>query len=101
MSEIEVKEKTVPRVTCPHCKRVMAIDIMPFQQDVTKVIESNCPFCYKKLFTAMTILTHKNLNGLMETLHAMHIAVQTVDRAGMNKNAIDNALKVHKKTGGN
>lgn len=93
MSNIEVKEKQTPRVPCPYCKKKLAMDIRPFQDDVTKIIESKCPYCNKVLFSAMTILTHRNLNGLMETLQAMYVAMQQVARADGSQQIIDAQVK--------
>jgi uncharacterized Zn-finger protein len=89
MSNIEVKEKQTPRVQCPYCKSKMAVDLRPFQDDVTKIMESTCPYCNRVLYTAMTILTHRNVNGLMETLQAMYIAVNQVSRADASQQVID------------
>lgn len=93
---IQVEEKQIPRVPCPYCKKALAIDLRPFQDDVTKVMESKCPYCFNTLFTAMTLLTHKNLNGLMETLSAMYTAVNMVGRAGAQQSLIDAAVRNQK-----
>lgn len=97
MPTIEVKEKQIPRVPCPHCHKMLSVNLLPFQDDVTKVLESKCPYCFQTLFTAMTLLTHKNLNGLMETLQAMFVAVNTVGRADFNRAVVDAAHTVQKK----
>lgn len=97
MTGIEVTEKTAPRVKCPYCQELMTMDIRPFQDDITKVMESLCPFCHRKLFTAMLVITHKNINGLMETLQAVFTAVQQVARANTERSIID----VNVRRGGN
>lgn len=101
MGKIEVKENPAKKVTCPHCRERMVIDLLPFQEDPTKIMESKCPYCYKNIYVALTILAHKNLPGLMETLQAMFIAINEVGRANANRNIIDASVSQAKKHGGN
>ncbi len=59
----------VPKVKCPQCKRLMEMDIGPFQHyGITKPIRSNCPFCGKELLCALLILVDTNLKHLYQNI---------------------------------
>lgn len=61
---IVVGEDTRPKVNCPMCKDTIVMDLELFKEDITKPIESNCPKCGAKIFTAIMILIHPDLRGL-------------------------------------
>lgn len=53
---------------CPRCKRKMIFDLGMFKSDITKVVQSKCPYCKGKLFTCVLILTNTSLPALMNQL---------------------------------
>jgi hypothetical protein len=63
--EVVSDRPEVPRVKCPGCKRLMEMDIAPFQHHgITKPLRSNCPFCGMELFCALLILVDTKLDHL-------------------------------------
>lgn len=69
MALIEVLEnKTAPQTKCPHCTKVMFLDLRIFERDVSKIVKSKCPFCGGEIFTGLLILVHPQLRGLAQTI---------------------------------
>ena len=67
--EIVSDRPEVPKVKCPKCKRLMEMDIKPFQHHgITKPIRSNCPFCGMELFCALIIMVNTNLEYLYKNI---------------------------------
>lgn len=56
---------------CPHCKRKMIFDISMFRDNITKIVESPCPYCKKTLFTCVLILTNTSMYALTEQLKSV------------------------------
>ncbi len=69
-------QKQQPRVVCPHCEEVIAIDIKPFATDVSKILRDNCPKCRGEIFVGVLILCHQSLNGMLASLQTV---IQAVD----------------------
>jgi len=72
---IQLGEDKRPKANCPMCKNTIVMDLKLFIDDVTKVVESNCPKCGAKLFTALLILIHPELRGLY---HVIQLCIDTV-----------------------
>lgn len=71
MSNIELIDKDrvgLPTVICPHCKRKMIFSIDMFKSDITKIIESKCPYCNGKTFSCILILTNATLQRLLNQI---------------------------------
>jgi hypothetical protein len=64
-----------PRSICPHCKKVMMVDLRPFQEDITKIIESKCPFCLGKIYSGLLIVSNTDLHRLAQ--HILQIVQMT------------------------
>ena len=62
------KEEIKPRVVCGHCKNEILIDIVPFSNDCSKIMQDRCPECKKELFVALLILSQIDLNRLLKTV---------------------------------
>ena len=70
--EILRQERKVPEAKCMACKRIMKMDITPFQQyGIEKPIKSQCPFCGADLFCAMLILVDTDLKHLYNAIMAV------------------------------
>lgn len=54
----------VPRSKCPHCQKVMIVDVILFKDDAAKIMQSKCPYCGGTIFTGLLILSHPDLHGL-------------------------------------
>jgi predicted RNA-binding Zn-ribbon protein involved in translation (DUF1610 family) len=67
-SGIILGEDNRPKVVCPHCRQIIIMDIKLFLDDVSKVVESSCPKCGGKLYTALLIMTNSNLNHLRKMI---------------------------------
>lgn len=66
---IEVRENTkAPQGLCVHCKKTVFLNLDPWKQDTSRIMESHCPFCRGKLFTGLLIIMHGSLPGLAETI---------------------------------
>ena len=73
--EVIREARNVPEAKCMACKRVMKMDITPFQQQgIDKPIASVCPYCGTKLFAAMLILVDTNLEHLYKAIQAVVVA---------------------------
>ena len=65
-----------PRIVCPHCKEIILMDIRPFEKDVSKLMQSNCPKCGGLIFVGLLILAHPDLKGLVSCIQ---LVVETID----------------------
>lgn len=68
-------QKQQPRVICPYCQEVIAIDIKPFAADVSKILRDNCPKCRGEIYVGVLILCHQNLNGMLRSIQTVIEAV--------------------------
>ena len=59
---------------CPTCKREMQFDLGMFKDNITKVVQSNCPFCKQTLFTCILVMTNVNMDRLMDQLKRVIVA---------------------------
>ena len=57
-----------PRVICPYCKEVIAIDITPFAADVSKIMKDNCPKCRGEIFVGVLVLCQQDLDGMLQSI---------------------------------
>ena len=65
------KEELKPRVICGNCKEEILMDLTPFNQDCTKILQDKCPKCRGSLFVGVLILSHPNLNGLLQCIETV------------------------------
>ena len=65
------REEKKPEIICPHCKKRNVIDILPWREDVTKIMQDKCRHCRGNIVVAMLLLGHKDVRQL-------GIAIQTV-----------------------
>lgn len=75
---IEVKESNTPKVICPHCKQVINMDIMPFRDDITKIMEDKCYQCGGTIIVSMLIICDADMRRMLRTLQAI---IGMVDKA--------------------
>jgi len=80
MSNIIVGEDKRPKVNCPMCKDAIVMDMKLFKEDITKPIESNCPKCGTKIYTAIMILIHPDLRGLY---HCIQLCTEALNPGTM------------------
>lgn len=59
------QDRSIPRVACPHCGEVNLIDIIPFREDVSKILRDNCTSCKQEIFVAILLLGHTKLDLLL------------------------------------
>ncbi len=71
-----IKEPNYPRSMCPHCKKIMKVDITLFKDNASKILQSNCPYCGGTIFSGMLLLSHPELAGLMKCIQ---IVVETLN----------------------
>jgi len=77
---IIVGEDNRPKVVCPHCRQIIVMDIKLFMNDVTKVVESNCPKCNGKVFTGLLILVNSNIKNLYGAIQLCIDAIDPKDK---------------------
>ena len=65
-----------PRAICPHCKKKMIFSIDMFKNDLTKIVESKCPYCRGRLFSCVLILTNTNMPQLLNQLKRVIMAAE-------------------------
>ena len=68
-------QKQQPRVICPYCKEVIAIDITPFAADVSKIMKDNCPKCRAEIFVGVLILCQTTLDSMLKSIQTIIEAV--------------------------
>lgn len=68
--------ETRPRIVCPHCKQTILMDIKPFEKNVAKLMQSNCPKCRGVIFVGLLILSHPDLEGLVKCIQ---LVVETIN----------------------
>lgn len=73
---IDKDRKGPPTVICPHCKRTMIFSIDQFKNDITKIVESKCPYCMGKTFTCVLILSNTNMHRLLNQLKTVIAAAK-------------------------
>jgi len=66
---IDKNKKGPPTVICPYCKRKMIFSIDMFKNNITKIVESKCPYCSGKTFTCILILTTTTMQRLMNQIN--------------------------------
>ena len=72
--------ETRPRIVCPHCKQTILMDIRPFEKNVGKIMQSNCPKCRGIIFTGLLILAHPDLQGLVKSIQLVVETINTKNR---------------------
>ena len=81
-SDIELlgDPRTAPgqaRVSCPWCRKMMVADLSTYTIDMSTPIRSRCPYCSGEIYTALIILSHKNIPQLGKLLSHVIEAVET------------------------
>ena len=66
-----------PRIICPHCKETILMDIKPFERNVAKIMQSNCPKCRGVIFVGLLILSHPDLQGLTQCIQLVVNTINT------------------------
>lgn len=64
-----------PQGICPHCKRTLLLNLSPFQEDMSSIVQTKCPLCAGDIFTACLVLVHGNPEGLANTIVNMAAVV--------------------------
>lgn len=72
--------ETRPKIICPHCKEIILMDIKPFEENVAKLMQSNCPKCAGVIFVGLLILAHPNLNGLVSCIQMVVDTLNTKNK---------------------
>jgi len=79
-SGIVLGEDNRPKVICSHCHQVIVMNVKLFLDDVSKVVESSCPKCGGKLYTALLIMTNSNLNHLRKMIEMCITVINPGDK---------------------
>lgn len=74
------EDETRPRIVCPHCKQIILMDIKPFEQNVAKIMQSNCPKCRGIIFVGLLILAHPDLQGLISSIQLVVETIKTENK---------------------
>ena len=69
-----------PRIVCPHCKETILMTIKPFEKNVSKLMQSNCPKCRGVIYTGLLILAHPDLKGLISCIQLVVDTINTKNR---------------------
>ena len=73
---IVVKDNNrAPQGICPHCKGTLLLNLAPFQDDMSSIVQTKCPLCHGDIFTACLVLVHGNPEGLANTIINMAAVV--------------------------
>ena len=81
MSLIKVQQnQKPPMIKCPKCEDIFYIDIKPWTKDVSKVMQDNCPKCGHVIFVSLLILSHPNLQGLLEMIKKIITTLDPKDK---------------------
>lgn len=59
-------QPSLPRVACPHCGQPNLIDIMPWREDVSKLMQDKCKHCNKDIYVALLILGHTKVELVLQ-----------------------------------
>ena len=65
------REEDRPRLKCPHCHNIIAIDIKPWQKDCTKIMEDKCPKCNAIIVVGLLIIAHKDMRSFLGALKSI------------------------------
>ena len=71
MSQITLvdRDDTHPgTMVCPRCRRRMTIDLAMFNNNVAKIVESNCPYCNGKIFSCIIVMANVTLPLLVNQI---------------------------------
>jgi len=64
LTKIEMGESKLPKVICPHCKKVIEFDILTFRYRVSEIMATKCPFCGGSLYVGILILVQTDMPAL-------------------------------------
>jgi len=65
------REQDRPRVKCPHCHNIIAMDIRPFEKDCTKIMQDRCPKCNAVIVVGLLIICHKDMRMFLGALQSI------------------------------
>jgi hypothetical protein len=72
MGKIEViNQPNQPIVICPRCEGKNHIDISPWKDDVTRIMEDKCVKCGGTIVVGMLILADIHMARLLQTVQAV------------------------------
>jgi len=57
-----------PRFHCPACRGMIVVDLAAYNQDATKPILSNCPYCGAGIFSCVLLMASKDLRQLQKMI---------------------------------
>ena len=60
-----------PKFICPACKGVIVVSMAAYEQDATKPILSNCPYCGAGIFSCVLLLANRDLKRLQAMINAV------------------------------
>lgn len=72
------KSKNEPIVKCPHCTKQQLIDIVPFREDVTRIMSDKCRHCGGEIVVSMLILCDTDMRSMLQTIQAV---VATINKS--------------------
>lgn len=75
-----IENEKAPRSVCPHCKKVMFVDVTMFKDDVTKIMESKCPYCHGTIYTGVLILSNTDLRKLAGAIQTVIDALKPANK---------------------
>lgn len=76
-----------PKLICPHCQQIMIVNLVGYEQDATKPILTNCPYCGGGIFSCVILLASKDLKQLQGMINQAVGAVSS--SVSRNKLIID------------
>lgn len=76
-----IGERKTPKLVCGRCKNIVAVDIRPFQEDMSRLAQVDCPHCRTPIFCGLLLLGNTSFEGLLEQLSAIN---QLFEKAGAN-----------------
>ena len=73
---IDKDRKGPPTGICPHCKQKMITSLDMFKDNITKIVESPCPYCKGKIFSCVLIMSNVRMDWLLDQIK---IVVKTIE----------------------
>jgi hypothetical protein len=80
-----------PKILCPKCRQIIIVSAVAYEQDATKPILSNCPYCGAGIFSCILILASTELKHLQTLINQ---AVSAIGPSVTNQNKIIGGQRV-------
>lgn len=63
------------KIVCPACRGIIVINLVAYEQDATKPILSNCPYCGAGIFSCILLFASRDLKQLQAMINEAVAAV--------------------------